>query len=175
MFCPSCGKAIAGGSAFCMHCGKPTGLAAASVELSAGLVAPPQPNAPVCPSCHQLDAVRHIRGVVAEGVTLGETTSRSSGYGVGIAGAVGSAGKSYAVSGQHYSGTTHAQTTEMTLLAARLASLSEGLDAYVRRSMPPEPAYLRKPREKDLAVAEVFHYWTAEFRFRKTLLANQWC
>jgi hypothetical protein len=33
MFCPSCGKAIADGSAFCMHCGKAT--------LAAGMAQPP--------------------------------------------------------------------------------------------------------------------------------------
>lgn len=63
MYCPSCGKAITAGSAFCMHCGRATGLVAGASNAQGGSTS--LSGTPVCPNCGQMDSATKVSGLVA--------------------------------------------------------------------------------------------------------------
>ncbi len=125
MYCPSCGKAIADGSAFCMHCGKATGLAGTSVSSALVL----SPDTPVCPKCGQIDAVRKVSSIVSAGTSRGTAPATWVGE----------------LGGHTVSGTTYKETFSSTDLAQRLSIPSEDqVKTYVEGSIPTLPP---SPRE----------------------------
>lgn len=129
MYCPACGKAIADGSAFCMFCGKPTNINQQPITVMPAAVQT-APNAPVCPNCGQMDAVRRAEGILAEGISLGQSTTITQGSSFGIAGATGTGGKAIALSSQVYSSTSETRSLNTTVLAAILASLPETVSEH---------------------------------------------
>lgn len=62
MYCPSCGKSIAEGSTFCMHCGKPVQTMAKKTATPTALTS--APSVPICTNCGMVDAVRKASSIV---------------------------------------------------------------------------------------------------------------
>jgi hypothetical protein len=177
MYCPSCGKSIADGSVFCMHCGKPTGLSVPSHEgqtLPSLNTAPAQArnNDPICPICNQMDVVRHMRGIAAESIRLSQSTTSTSGQMIGVSGAVSSGGgKAIAVSAQSFSSVSHSEGSSMPLLISKLIGIYDGIDAHNRSLMGPEPSkptFTNFPKQGG-APPPIFYY-TSELLFRNSLL-----
>ena len=143
MYCPACGKAIADGSAFCMHCGKATGLGMQPTDaiqpVGIHVAQVPPANSPFCPSCGQIDEARRVIGMVAEGTALSQGSTASSGTGTGLAGAVGRGGLSVGASSQSWSSVSRSQGASITVLAALLATPMRGVSAYNVSLMPPDP------------------------------------
>jgi hypothetical protein len=162
MYCPSCGKSIADGSAFCMHCGKPTGFTAQPAPVPTNAVV--QPNTPVCPNCGQMDAVRHTAGVIAEGVIGERSVTQTYGQSRGASATFGNAEGMGTLGGSNYSGVSNTEGVAMTALATRLADLRKQVTNYVQPTMPPRP--------DGLDDAPKVQFWNAELEFRCTLLTG---
>lgn len=173
MYCPSCGKATADGSAFCMYCGKATGIDSGGV--TSAVVAQPSSNAPVCPSCGQLDAVRHIKSVAGEGLVSFDSESRSETRSWGTGTSIGAdfhrlgdtsvwglAGSVQSSSGLS-SSMSQTQGTSMNMLVTLLKQVIEGSEEYNRQLMTGAPA-------PHLDQADALAYRKAELKFRNTLL-----
>ncbi len=171
MYCPSCGKAIADGAAFCMHCGKPMGLDVKAVSTPSSASSAPVTNALMCPSCGQMDAVGRVKGIIAQGITFQQSSTMTTGVGTELAGAVGTGGQALGVSRQVWSSASQSQGVAITALAALLADPSLGIDAYNRSLLPPVPANgpsnsLTGSRTEDWA------RWFAELKFRHSLVSR---
>ncbi len=144
MYCPSCGKAIADGSAFCMHCGKTTGLTSGSRAIPTKPTFPA--GAPVCPNCGQIDAVQNVMGIIAAGTSTGTVPSTQVGQ----------------LGGYVVSSTVYKETYSSTVLAQTFmkAMSWDSRAAAATRQMRPEPRY------KEYREAEAYIFWAAEQQFR---------
>jgi hypothetical protein len=148
MYCPSCGKTIPDSSAFCMHCGRTTGLVAVEQQAPPRPVFPP--GAPLCPNCGQIDSAQNVMGIIAAGTSSGTAPTTQVGQ----------------LGGHVISSTVYRETHSSTLLAQ---TFTDALDWDKRssaaiRQMRPEPPYAEK---------EAHLFWTAERRFRTGLFTTR--
>lgn len=130
MYCPSCGKSIAAGSAFCMHCGKPVPTASAVTQQPAAAASS---EAPVCPKCRQIDAVRKVSAILATDVTRGSTPVTEHGT----------------MADRDFSVTTYKATYSSSVLAQKLAL--PAWQALYERAV----SWLPQPLPKDFPVARL--------------------
>ena len=162
MYCPSCGKTIAEGSAFCMHCGKATGLMVVEPQAPTGSAFPL--GAPVCPKCGQIDAAQKVSAVISSGILRGSVPTT----GVGTLG------------GQTFSATVYQDTYSATALAAKLAALSGAAveEILSHRLTPTPPNGISRHLSDDVAVKggikEPYAHWKAQLEVRKRSYLRRW-